>query len=88
MLVWYGVAQSLFDTLGDAAQHSLMKALRVAGNEESVAEGIKMSGVPRSEIWITTKLWDSDHVRTLQRRDTLCTQSGSLLVAYFALAGL
>lgn len=82
----------MLDTRGDvAAQHSLMKALRVAGNEESVAEGIKMSGVPRSEIWITTKLWDSDHVRTLQRRDTLCTQSrGSsvLLVAYFALAGL
>lgn len=82
----------MLDTRVDAAgQHSLMKALRVAGNEESVAEGIKMSGVPRSEIWITTKLWDSDHVRTLQRRDTLCTQSrGSpvLLVAYFALAGL
>lgn len=29
-------------------------------NEESVGEGIRQSGVPREEIFITTKLWNSD----------------------------
>lgn len=33
----------------------------IYGNEEEVGEGIKDSGVPREEIYITTKLWNSDH---------------------------
>ncbi|MBQ6395555.1 MAG: aldo/keto reductase, partial [Atopobiaceae bacterium] len=32
----------------------------VYGNEESVREGIAQSGVPREEIFITTKMWNSD----------------------------
>lgn len=31
------------------------------GNEAEVGEGIKASGVPRSEIWITTKLDNNGH---------------------------
>lgn len=30
-------------------------------NEEQVGEGIKESGVPRDEIFVTTKLWNADH---------------------------
>lgn len=30
-------------------------------NEESVGEGIRGSGASRSELFITTKLWNSDH---------------------------
>jgi glycerol 2-dehydrogenase (NADP+) len=30
-----------------------------AGNENEVGEGIKDSGVPRSEIFITSKLWNT-----------------------------
>lgn len=26
------------------------------GNEKAIGEGIEMSGVPREEIWLTTKL--------------------------------
>lgn len=33
----------------------------IYGNEEEVGQGIKESGVPRSEIYVTTKLWNSDH---------------------------
>lgn len=30
-------------------------------NEEQIGEGIKESGVPREEIFVTTKLWNADH---------------------------
>ena len=33
----------------------------VYGNEESVGNAIKKSGIPRKEIFVTTKLWNSDH---------------------------
>ncbi len=31
------------------------------GNEESVGTAIRMSGIPRESIFVTTKLWNSDH---------------------------
>ncbi|GAY72076.1 oxidoreductase of aldo/keto reductase family, subgroup 1 [Lentilactobacillus kosonis] len=31
------------------------------GNEESVGKAIKDSGIPREELFITTKLWNDDH---------------------------
>ncbi len=31
------------------------------GNEESVGAGIKQAGVPREELFITTKLWNAHH---------------------------
>ncbi|AQW20794.1 2,5-diketo-D-gluconic acid reductase [Lentilactobacillus curieae] len=31
------------------------------GNEESVGKAIKDSGIPREELFITTKLWNEDH---------------------------
>ncbi|MFO0581439.1 MAG: aldo/keto reductase [Anaeromyxobacter sp.] len=34
---------------------------RVYGNERDVAKGILESGVPRGEVFVTTKLWNSDH---------------------------
>lgn len=30
------------------------------GNEESVGEAVKTSGIPREEIFVTTKVWNSD----------------------------
>lgn len=38
------------------------------GNEEGVAEGIRAAGVPREELFITTKLWNSDHGYDAARR--------------------
>jgi diketogulonate reductase-like aldo/keto reductase len=34
---------------------------RVYGTEPMVAKGINKSGVPRKEIFITTKLWNNSH---------------------------
>jgi diketogulonate reductase-like aldo/keto reductase len=31
------------------------------GNEESVGAAVRVSGIPREEIFVTTKLWNSDH---------------------------
>ena len=58
-----------------AAPHELEKAVEIAlrsgyrhidcaaiyRNETEVGEGIRKSGVPRSEIFITTKLWNTKH---------------------------
>lgn len=33
----------------------------IYGNEESVGEAIKESGIPRERLFITTKLWNKDH---------------------------
>ena len=34
---------------------------KIYGNEKDVGEAVRSSGVPREEIFITTKLWNSDH---------------------------
>jgi diketogulonate reductase-like aldo/keto reductase len=40
------------------------------GNEESVGAAIRMSGIPRENIFITTKLWNSDHGNPARALDT------------------
>ncbi len=56
---------------GDVAYNSVLKALEVGyrhidtaaayGNEVSVGKAIKDSGIPREEIFLTTKLWNGAH---------------------------
>lgn len=41
--------------------YRLIDTARNYGNEKEVGEGIARSGVPRSEIFITTKLWIEDY---------------------------
>ncbi|EXJ80152.1 alcohol dehydrogenase [Capronia coronata CBS 617.96] len=36
-------------------------AASVYGNEQEVGEGIKAAGIPREEIFVTSKLWNTDH---------------------------
>jgi diketogulonate reductase-like aldo/keto reductase len=40
------------------------------GNEESVGAAIRMSGIPRESIFVTTKLWNSDHGNPERALDT------------------
>ena len=40
------------------------------GNEESVGAAIRMSGIPRKNIFVTTKLWNSDHGNPGRALDT------------------
>jgi diketogulonate reductase-like aldo/keto reductase len=53
------------------AQEAVLHALKIGyrlidtasmyGNEEDVGEAIRRCGLPREEIFVTTKLWNSDH---------------------------
>jgi diketogulonate reductase-like aldo/keto reductase len=40
------------------------------GNEESVGAAIRRSGIPREQIFVTTKLWNSDHGNPERALDT------------------
>lgn len=42
------------------AGYRLIDTAAVYKNEEGVGEGIRQSGVPREEIFVTTKLWNED----------------------------
>ncbi|BEI86530.1 hypothetical protein CcaverHIS002_0608170 [Cutaneotrichosporon cavernicola] len=62
-----GCWQSPPEQLSRAVTHALVSGYRhidgatIYGNEEALGEGVAKSAVPRSEIWITTKLWNTDH---------------------------
>lgn len=34
---------------------------KIYGNERSVGQAVRESGIPRSDIFVTTKLWNADH---------------------------
>jgi len=55
------------------AGYRLIDTAKVYGNEASVGESIRESGIPRSEIFVTTKLWNSDHGYDATRR--ACAES-------------
>jgi diketogulonate reductase-like aldo/keto reductase len=40
--------------------YRLVDTARIYGNEKSVGEAIKESGIDRKELFITTKLWNDD----------------------------
>ena len=52
---------------------------RAYGNERDVAEGIVASGVPRDEVFVTTKLWNSDqgYDETLRACDASLARLGT-----------
>lgn len=39
------------------------------GNEEEIGRGIKESGIPRDELFVTTKLWNIDHKKVPEALD-------------------
>ena len=41
--------------------YRLIDTASMYGNEEDIGEATKQSGLPREEVFITTKLWNSDH---------------------------
>ena len=56
---------------GELAEKSVLEALKAGyrhidtaaayGNEASVGRALKKSGIPREEIFLTTKLWNTEH---------------------------
>lgn len=51
--------QSTLDALKAGYRH--IDTAAIYGNEESVGQAIKGSGIPRQELYITTKLWNDSH---------------------------
>lgn len=49
---------SVYNALKDG--YRLIDTAHIYGNEEAVGKAIKRSGVPREEIFVTTKLWTAD----------------------------
>lgn len=47
------------DALGMGIRH--IDTAHAYQNERSVGEGVRESGVPRDEVWITSKLWPSEY---------------------------
>ena len=43
------------------AGYRLIDTASLYGNEESVGAAVRASGIGREEIFVTTKLWNSDH---------------------------
>ena len=43
------------------AGYKLIDTASMYENEEDVGEALRKSGIPREEVFITTKLWNSDH---------------------------
>jgi diketogulonate reductase-like aldo/keto reductase len=43
------------------AGYRLIDTAKIYGNEKGVGEAIRESGIPREEIFVTTKLWEDDH---------------------------
>ncbi len=42
------------------AGYRLIDTARAYGNESEVGEAVRQSGIPRDEIFVTTKVWPSD----------------------------
>ena len=65
----FGVFQVPPEDTTDAVLHALRAGYRLIdtaamyGNEAEVAEAIATSGLERSEVFITTKVWNDDHGR-------------------------
>lgn len=50
--------QAVYDAL--MSGYRLIDTAAVYGNEEAVGRAVKRSGIPREELFITTKLWVQD----------------------------
>ena len=70
----FGVFQVAPEQTVEAVSHALRTGYRAVdtaaayGNERGVGEAIRGSGIGREEVFVTTKLWNTDHGREAARR--------------------
>ena len=68
----FGVWQVESDVAEDVVAKALQVGFRhidtaeIYGNEEGVGRAIAKSGIPREELFVTTKLWNDDQERALE----------------------
>jgi len=53
-----GCAQAVAHAIGRGYRH--VDTARMYGNEAAVGEGLRAAGVPRGDIFVTTKVWSDD----------------------------
>lgn len=60
--VWKLSSEDCYHAVSHALKcgYRLIDTARIYGNEEAVGKAIRDSGIPREEIFVTTKLWNSD----------------------------
>ncbi len=56
--------------------YRLIDTAMIYGNEEGVGEAIRTSGIPRDEIFLTTKLWNPDQGRASEAIDESLARLG------------
>lgn len=49
---------------------------KIYGNEEGVGEGIRTRGIPREQIWVTTKLWPTNQFHAQRAFDESLVRLG------------
>lgn len=61
-----------YDSVSDAlkAGYRHIDTAAIYGNEAEVGQAIKDSGVPRDELFVTTKLWNTDHKKVAEAFET------------------
>ena len=67
----FGLGTYMLDDKNGEAYNAVLTALKLGyrhidtahayGNERSVGRAIKDSGIPREEIWVTSKLWPNEY---------------------------
>ncbi|KZP15753.1 Aldo/keto reductase [Athelia psychrophila] len=79
-----GTWQSKPNEVANAVEYAIKEAgyrhidgAWVYGNEDEVGRGIKASGVPRSEVFITSKLWCTYHDRVEEALDLTLAKLGT-----------
>ena len=63
---------------GLAAGYRLVDGAAIYGNEEGLGEGLRRAGLPRDEVFVTTKVWNADqgHDSTLAAAEASLARLG------------
>jgi diketogulonate reductase-like aldo/keto reductase len=61
--VWQASGQDTLKAVGQALKlgYRLIDTAKLYANEAEVGRAVRESGIPREEVFVTTKLWNSDH---------------------------
>jgi 2,5-diketo-D-gluconate reductase A len=69
---------SVYQALKDG--YRLIDTAAAYENEEGVGEGIRVSEVPRADVFLTTKLWNPEHNRSMDAIDESLAKLGTSYV--------
>ncbi|WP_135447590.1 aldo/keto reductase [Tabrizicola caldifontis] len=60
--IWQVPAAATAETVATALRlgYRLVDGAAIYGNEEGLGEGVRQSGLPRDEVFVTTKVWNDD----------------------------